>query len=55
MHWDLLLSKKSSGRSSEPEDLKEWLVKLTVHLEKEIGKTIRRNRKKLKKLCSDET
>ena len=42
-------------KQQESEDLKEWLVKLTVHLEKEDKRVIRRNRKKPKKLCTDET
>ena len=42
-------------KEQESEDLKEWLVKLIVHLEREVDRTIRRKRKKLKKLCTDET
>ena len=41
-------------KHQESEDLKEWLVKLVVHLEREID-GIRGKRKKLKKLCTDET
>ena len=41
-------------KEQESEDLKEWLVKLIVHLEREVERTIRRKRKKLKKLCTDE-
>ena len=39
----------------ESEDLKDWLVKLVVHLEREIERIIRRKRNKLKKLCTNET
>ena len=42
-------------KEQESEDLKEWLVKLIVPLEREVETTIRRKRKKLKKLCTDET
>ena len=42
-------------KHQELEDLKEWLVKLVVHLEREIDRIIKRKRKKLKKLCTDET
>ena len=42
-------------KEQESEDLKEWLVKLTVHLEREVERIIRRKRKKIKKLCTDET
>ena len=42
-------------KQQESEDLKEWLVKFVVHLEKEIESIIRRNRKKLKKPCTGET
>ena len=42
-------------KEQESEDLKEWLVKLIVHLEREVERIIRRKRKKLKKLCTDET
>ena len=60
MHWDLLkifyYRRKVLGRvtlfekQQESEDLKEWLVKPVVHLEREIKEIIRRNRKKLKKI-----
>ena len=42
-------------KEQESEDLKEWLVKLIVHLEREVERIIRKNRKKIKKLCTDET
>ena len=42
-------------KQQESKDLKEWMVKLIVHLEKEIEKIIKRKRKKLKNLCTDET
>ena len=42
-------------KEQESEDLKEWLVKLIVHLEREVERIIRRKRKKLKRLCTDET
>ena len=41
-------------KQQKSEDLKEWLVKLTVHLEKENERVIRRNRKKPRKFCTDE-
>ena len=37
----------------ESEDLKDWLVKLVVHLQREIERIIRRTRNKLKKLCTN--
>ena len=43
------------AKQQESEDLKEWLVKLILSLEKEIEKIIKRKRKKLKKLCTGET
>ena len=42
-------------KQPESEDLKEWLVKLVVHLDWEIERIIRRKRKKLRKLCTNET
>ena len=42
-------------KQQESEDLKEWLVKLIGHLEKEIERIIKRKRKKLKNLCTGET
>ena len=42
-------------KQQESEDLKDWLVKLVVHLEREIERIIRRKRKKLRKLCTNET
>ena len=39
----------------ESEDLKDWLVKLVVHLEREIERIMWRKRNKLKKLCTSET
>ena len=41
-------------RRPESEDLKEWLVKLIVHLERKIERTTRRTRKILEKLGTDE-
>ena len=42
-------------KQQESEDLKDCLVKLVVHLEREIERIIRRKGKKLKKLCANET
>ena len=42
-------------KQQESEDLEDWLVKLVVHLEREIELIIRRKRKKLKNLCTNET
>ena len=44
-----------SEKQQESEDLKDWLVKLVVHFEREIERIIRRKRKKLRKLCTNET
>ena len=56
---DCLLSKKSFRRSylnqQESEDLKDWLVKLVVHFERDIEQIIKRKIKKLKKLCTKQT
>ena len=37
------------------EDLKDWLVKLVVHLERGIEQIIKRKIKKLKNLCINQT
>ena len=42
-------------KQQKSEDLKDWLVKLVVHLEREIERIIKRKRKKLRKLCTNET
>ena len=42
-------------KQQESKDFKEWSVKLNMHLEREIQRIMRRIRKKLKKLCTDET
>ena len=43
-----------NGVEQELEDLKEWLVKLMIHLLRKIEKITRRRREK-KTLCTDET
>ena len=57
MHWDLreiayhqrkvLSDLRYLEKDQESEDLKECLVKLIVHLEREVERIIKRKRKKL--------